>query len=186
MIKDGTGKGYLAKVDSKNRLRCYVVIEDEASYINRIEKESYSVTFSGAISASSADNFVFYIKNTHDSKDMVIKRIKHRCSGDNGTVSFWLNVSGTPGGSLTTITPSNRNAISNNAANCTVYKSSNITGLSGGRQVGSVFGKDGEEFEMVDPCSGFIIPPNGVFALKVNNTTASHYGGVSIYFRDVE
>jgi len=31
MIMDGTGKGYLAEVDSKNRLRGYVVVEDEAT-----------------------------------------------------------------------------------------------------------------------------------------------------------
>jgi hypothetical protein len=42
MIKDGTGDGYLLKVDNKNRLHGYVVVEEESAYINRVEREMYS------------------------------------------------------------------------------------------------------------------------------------------------
>jgi hypothetical protein len=186
MIKDGTGKGYLAQVDSKNRIRTYSVTEDESSYVNRVEKQSYSGTFSGGISAASSDNFIVYLKNTSSEKDLVITRIRHRCENDDGTISFWLRVDGTPGGSLTTLTPTNRNAGTNNTADCVYYKSNNITGLSGGRLVGSVYGKMDEKFENADPCSGYILPPASTFAIKSSNTTAIHYGGIAFYFRDSE
>jgi len=86
-IKDGTGKGYLLKIDNKNRMRGYVVTEDEASYINRVEKEMYSGTWQGAITANNVDDFIVYLKN-NSVKDIVINKIKHRVSGSNGSISF--------------------------------------------------------------------------------------------------
>jgi hypothetical protein len=185
-IRDGKGRGYLVEIDRKNRIRGYVVIEQEAMFINRIEGEMYSALWGSSgsgITAATADNVVLYLKNTSE-KDIVIVKVKHRCVSADGTMSFWLGMTGTPGGSLTTLTPSNRNAGSNNVANCTYYRSDNITGMSGGRQVGSIFGKDGEKFEYAEPCSGWILPPNGVFTAKVNNNTSEHKGGISFYFRD--
>jgi len=184
-IKDGNS-GYIAKVDNKNRLRTYSVVEDEPTYINRVEQEMYSAQWDGGIVGATADNWIIYLKNTNSTKDMVIVKVKHRCEDSDGTISFWLNVTGTPGGTLTTLTPTNRNAGSNNTANCTYYKSTNITGLSGGRKVGSVYGKDGEEFEHAVPCSGFIIPPNGTFGIKCSDNTSKHYGGIAFYYRDTE
>jgi len=185
VIKDGTGSGKMAQVDSKNRLRCYAVYEDEATYINRVEGEMYSGMLGGSLTGTNSDSVICYLKNTHTSKDMIIKKIKHRCTAANGTLSFWLSMSGTPGGSLTTVTPTNRNANSNNSASAEMYKSSDITGLTGGRKVGSIYGVSGAKFEYAEPCSGYIIPPNGTFTMKCNNNTAAHWGGVSFYYRDV-
>jgi hypothetical protein len=184
-IKDGKGGTYYAEVDSKYRLKTYSVIEDEATWVNRVEGQMYSGYWSSSgITAASAGNYIIYLKNTHTSKYIVIVKIKHRCEDANGTISIWLDVSGTPGGTLTTLTPGNRNAGSNNTADCTYYYSTDITGLSGGRKVGSVYGKAGEEFVHAIPCSGYILPPNGTLAIKADNDTAKHYGGLAIMFRD--
>jgi len=184
MIRDGKGTGKLLQIDNKNRIRGYVVIEDESAWINRVEAESYSAMLSSTgIVAASGGCFIGYIKN-NSSKDLVIVRVKHRCEDADGSLSFWLNVEGTPSGVLTTSIPSNRNAGSNNESECDYYTSTNITGLSGGRKVGSIFSKSGEEFEFGEPCSGYILPFNSTFALKANNNTAKHFGGISIYFRD--
>ncbi len=183
-IKDGTGKGYLLKIDNKNRLQNYGVTETEASFINRVEKEAYSGTWEGALTAASTD-YIIYLKNTSD-KDLIINRVKHRCEGANSTLSFWVNILGTPGGSLTALEPANRNAGSNNQADVTYYRSTQITGLTNGRKIGSLYGKDGEEFEYADPCSGFIIPPNGTFGVKSSETVSEHFGGISFYLRDRE
>ena len=177
--------GDTLKIDSKNRARTYSVIEDEASYINRVEEEMYSGLWSGAVTAATGGNYIIYFKN-NSLKDVVINKIKHRVTGANGSISFWVNVTGTPGGTLTELTPSNRNAGSNNTADCTYYKSTNITGLTDGRQIGSLYGKADEEFEYAEPCSGFIIPPSATFAIKADNATAAHYGGMAFYFRDRE
>jgi len=184
-IRDGVGHGFLAQVDSKNRLHGYNVVEQEAEWINRVEKEMYSGSWDGGITSTAADDVIVYLKNT-SSKDLIITRIKHRCTGANGTISFWVNMDGTPGGVLTTLTPANRNAGSNNVADCEYYKSADITGLSSGRKIGSVYGKADEEFEYADPCSGFIVPPNANFAIKTSSNTVTHYGGIGFYFRDQE
>jgi hypothetical protein len=184
VIKDGNS-GNTLRIDSKNRLHGYVVIEDEASFINRVEKEMYSGMWDGGLKGGTADNVIIYLKNTSE-KDLIIAKIKHRCEDASGTISFWLGMTGTPGGSLTTLTPNNRNAGSNNTADCTYYKSTEITGLSGGRKVGSVYGKVDEEFEFAVPCSSFIVPQNNTFCIKVSNNTTTHYGGIAFYFRDPE
>lgn len=187
IIRDGKGSGYTAQVDKKNRLRCYSVYETESTYINRVEAEMYSGFWSSSgITAASASNWIIYLKNTHDIKDLIIVTIKHRCEDVSGSLSFWLNISGTPGGSLNTLTPGNRNANSNNEAQCNYYWSTNITGLSGGRKVGSIYGKAGEGFVWAKPCSGYILPPNGTFGIKADNNTSKHYGGLAIFFRDFE
>ncbi len=185
-IKDGKGNGNLAEVDNENRLRTYSVIEDEATYINRVEKEMYSGSWASAgITAATGGNIIIYFKNT-STKDVVVKTLKHRSEDADGSVSVWLNVSGTPGGSLTALTPGNRNASTNNEAVCDYYHSTNITGLTGGRKVGSVFGKTGEEFEFVRPCSGWILPPNGTLVIKADNNTTKHFGGLAFYYKAAE
>ena len=186
-IKDGTGGGYVAEVDSKNRIRVYAVAEDEATFINRVEGEMYSGSWgSSGIVAATGGNYILYLKNTHSSKDMVITKMKHRCTTAAGSISVELNVIGTPGGSLTTLTPGNRNAGSNNEAQCIYYSSANITGLTAGRSVASAYYDPAIEgvFNFQEPCSGWILPPQGTLAVKANNNTSVHFGGFSFYFRD--
>lgn len=185
MIRDGKGTGVLAEVDSKQRLRVYAVYETEASWINRIEEESYSGSWgSSGLTADTGENIVLYLKNTHPSKYLIITKVRHRCTGANGSLSIWLSPIGTPGGTLTELSPANRNAGSTNSAQCEYYSSSEVTGLTGGRRVGSIYGKDGEEFEEFIPYSDCILPPNTTLFLKADNATSTHYGGISFYFRD--
>ena len=186
-IRDGKGKGYLAEVDNKNRLHAYSIVEAEASYINRVEGEMYSGSWgSSGVAAATGGNYIFYLKNTAGDKDLVVVKLKHRTSGAAGSLSVELKVTGTPGGTLTTLTPSNRNAGSNNVAQCNYYSSTNITGLTAGRTVGSSYFDPTIEgaFKIQELCSGWILPPNGTLAIKANNATATHYGGISFYFRD--
>ena len=186
-IKDGTGGGYLAEVDKKNRLYTYSIVEDEPTYINRVEYEMYSGNWSSSgIVAATAGNFIIYLKNTSLTKDLVITKLKHRCEDASGSISVYLNVTGTPGGSLTDLTPGNRNASSNNTADCTYQYSTNITGLSNGRVGGSSFLDPTltGNFIFQKPCSGWILPTNGTLAVKADNNTSKHFGGFSIYFRD--
>ena len=183
-IKDGS-TGNVAEVDSKNRLRAYATIEDEATFINRVEKEMYSGPGT-ALKADTAGNYITYLKNTSTTKDLVITTIAHRCEDSNGTFAIHLNALGTPGGTLTELVPNNRNAGSNNEASVEFYQSPEITGLTNGRQVGGIFGKAGEEKELFKPLGGYILPPNATLAIKADNNTATHYGGIAFYFRDME
>jgi len=187
VIRDGTGTNHLAEVDNKNRLRAYCVIEPEATFINRVEQETYSGAWGSAgVKAATAGNYILYLKNTHPTKDMVITKLKHRCTDAAGSISIEMAVAGTPGGSLTTLTPTNRNASSTNEAQCTYYSSTDITGLTAGRTVGSAYFDPALEgvFNFQEPCSGWILPPQGILAVKADNNTSTHYGGFSFYFRD--
>ena len=186
-IIDGKGAGYRAEVDSKQRLRTYSVNEVEAAWINRVEDEMYSGFWSSSgMQAATGGNWIVYLKNTHDTKDLIITKLKHRVEDDSGSISIWLNVLGTPSGG-TDLTPGNRNAGSNNVANCTYQYGTNITGLSGGRKVGSSYGiTTAPTFHFQEPCSGWILPPNATLGVKADNNTATHFGGFGFFFRDAE
>lgn len=72
MIRDGIGTGNLLRIDNKNRVRGYVVIEDESSFVNRVEGESYSGGWGNSgLKAGTAGNFIAYLRNTGDRKSVV-------------------------------------------------------------------------------------------------------------------
>lgn len=183
-IRDGKGTGSLLQVDSKNRMRTYSVVEDEATYINRVEKQMYSAS-AGAVKADTAGNYVVYLKNTSE-KDLIITSINHRCIEAPGTLSAYIGVTGTPGGTLTDMVPTNRNGGTNNEAECDLKVGTNITGLSGGALVGAVYGKEDDNFVLLHPDGEFILPQNSAIALASDNNTTTHIGGFAIYFRDAE
>ena len=169
MIRDGKGTGKLLQIDNKNRIRGYVVIEDESAWINRVEAESYSAMLSSTgIVAASGGCFIGYIKN-NSSKDLVIVRVKHRCEDADGSLSFWLNVEGTPSGVLTTSIPSNRNAGSNNESECDYYTSTNITGLSGGRVGWRHYFPGKYETDILNFDADIIVPKNHSIYIYATN-----------------
>lgn len=71
LIKDGTGKGYAARVDSSNRLRTYTV--SDSAYDNATGSGGgFNVNTLELTPASSSETPVFYFKN-ESTKDKVIE-----------------------------------------------------------------------------------------------------------------
>ena len=185
MIRDGTGKGYLAQVDDNNRIHVHSTNSTESKYINKFDKEAYTLPIPN-ISADASDNCIVYIKNTSSTKDLLIPRIRHRCSGSDTIVKIYINESGTPTGG-TTLTPNNRNSSSSLKATGTFYKGSDISGLdNNGDQVGGIFSKDGDTFQEFAPCSDIILGPQGVLTIRVDNATATNFLGIGLFYEEVE
>ncbi len=127
-IQDGTGKGYLAKINNRNRLEVTAKSES-AAFVNSIT-EGTSYIWSSAYSATSADK-VIYLKNTDSKNYLVIDRI--RINSVNAGVFTLYEVSGTPSG--TVITGKNTNLTSGNTASATSYGDNAVTGLTLGDRI---------------------------------------------------
>ncbi|MCP4569088.1 MAG: hypothetical protein GY841_16055 [FCB group bacterium] len=129
-IKDGTGKGYLAKVNDENMLDCWSVCESVEHHSNHDEKQAYHVLFNKT--ATGAGDCIFYAKNDSDT-DLIVEGFWFRVASAE-QVQIKIGDTGTPA-SGTTITPVNNNAGSSNAAEGTFEHGTDITGLSGGSVV---------------------------------------------------
>jgi hypothetical protein len=69
-IEDGTGQGYLAKVDSLNRIRTFSIIEPDVDAASELGN-SYNFN-TGIINLTSANkSAVFYVKNNGDNQLVV-------------------------------------------------------------------------------------------------------------------
>ena len=169
LIIEGAGNGNQAGVTGENRLKVSAQMFTQEHQTNHHEGECYSFGVS-ATPASTSDCFL-YIKNTNDI-DMVISEFMLRAASDE-TVSFKIGDTGTPIGG-TTATPVNRNAGSGNIADVTALYGVDITGLSGGNAVMSMFLKGGETSVRIAPLSGFIIPKNKTF------TGYASTGGIAV------
>lgn len=78
IIKDGTGKGYLAEVDSNNRLRGFVISRCDCTDISSRTAESYEFATGSFITLANDTNehAIFYIKNTSSTMHMHIHEIR--------------------------------------------------------------------------------------------------------------
>ena len=115
MIKDGTGKGYLAGVDSENRLKTYAIITDNAA-VHAQEGDHFCWT---TTHDAGANEFVLCVKNTSSTKKLCIETIR----GCSDVATIWSAGFGTwstvGGGSE--IVGANSNASSGNIAEATCY-----------------------------------------------------------------
>jgi len=183
MIEDGTGHGYLVKVDADNRMWGVSAVWDNSFFINMFKQDAYTVSF-GNITAAVAANCIGYIKNTSSSKELIIMKIRHRCATTNTTLSIKLNDTGTPG-STTEVVPVNRNAGSTLTPDGEFYSGTGITGLAGGATVGSIFSVAAQPWERWEPCSCLILGVNNTCTFYVDNNTAANWIGVGFYYREV-
>lgn len=181
-IKDGTGSGYLVRVDSKNRLHTLCITIEEETYINLNTQQMYTMSISN-ITPAVANNCIGYIKNTDNQRTMIVTRIRMRCETTATTLVVRLNATGTPG-ATTDATPVNRNTGSGNEADGEFYYGTGITGLTGGDIVGSIYAPAAQPFEDIDPCSGYVLTNGGVLTLYGNQNTGAIWVGVGFYFID--
>lgn len=89
-ITDGTGKGYQAKVNSKNRIEMFSITEPEDKDANKNGKV-WSIYFT--VTPAGANDYFFYFKNT-GNVDLSITDI--RVSSTVATKLFYEEVSGAP------------------------------------------------------------------------------------------
>jgi len=176
VIRDGTGKSYLAGVNSKNRLLSECITYSGEHTANHEDGNAYNMLFEKT-PATAGDCFL-YLKNG-DTIDLIIEGVWLRVASAE-QVTIKLNDVGTPVDG-TAVTPANLNAGANSAALGTFQSGSAITGLSGGTIINKIWATSTEtsffNFEQ-----DVIVSPNLVFTayaitggVELDGTIAFNY-----------
>lgn len=184
MIRDGTGHGYLTKVDGNNRIWAFCSSLDNSFFMNFYKQNAFTMSISN-VTAASVNGCIGYIKNTDSENDLVVVRVRHRCNTTNTVLTIKLNDTGTPAGT-TVVSPVNRNAKSTKTAIGEFYSGTNITGLSGGSGVASIFSIASQPWEEFAPCSNLILGVNNIMTFYVDNNTAANWVGIGFYYKESE
>lgn len=126
-IKDGTGKGYQAKVDANNMIRARVVSESVEHYANYTLGLAFSLYFN--VTPTGANDCFFYFKNTNTHPIVFEGFAAYAASAE--AIDVYLKHTGTPSGG-STLTETNLNTSSASSLDATIQYGNDITGLSGG------------------------------------------------------
>ena len=181
-LKDGTGKGYLAEVDSRHRLHTRSITETENKYINLLDAESY--LYYSDITPTGAGDVFCYVKNTGD-KDLILNWYRIWSGTSAEAIDIYVGMTGTPSGT-TTITPTNMNITSSNIAAGEFYEGVDITGLSGGTFVDRLrLSGDGNDVTTGYP-GDIIIKKGGILTLQALNGAIALEVTLSFYYKEEE
>ena len=165
LIEDGKGRGYKAAVTPENKMDVCAIVRTIDLYCNQTNGISYSC--------------FCYMKN-NDSKDIIVSSIK-LYAATNEVITAKLNDTGTPvGGSAAT--PVNRKAGCGNVADITCETGNDITGLSGGDAVETIFVNGGESSIRYEWFSCLIVPKNHILTLYVTTGAIAIRATLSMHF----
>ena len=174
--ESSVGRFYIG-ASSKKQLRVCAVVRTVDLECNQIDNESYSILISKT--PTGAGDCFCYLKNNAD-KDIVISSIKIYAASDE-TITIKIGDTGTPVGGTDNI-PVNRRAGSGNVADVDCETGVDITGLSGGNEVESVFVKGGESSVRYGWVSGIIIPKNHTFTIYTTTGAIAILSTISMHF----
>ena len=162
-IKDGTGKGYLARVDSDNRLRTYAKSASIQHVVSEHEEEAYQVIGIATLSAGTV--VALHIKNISNT-NMVVTYLRHQVVGATGGTSFpntsnyftvGLTRTYSSGGSV--VTPVNVFGGSGNQAEVTAYHGDpTLAGTA--QEIDRWYTKSDGDMNTFNKEGALIIPPN--------------------------
>lgn len=186
-IEDGKGKGFLAQVDERNRLKTSGISESEAVFGAKLG-DAYNIntgyiTIGGGVGA--IDSSLLYIKNNED-KDFVIAALAVGVASGNAAFTagkpFFLTLVRNPenGDIVTDETPvdmnQNRNFGSNNVLDANVYKGKSGGTITGGDDIAILqLGTSGRSFFTID----FFLRKGSSIAVKLTSDISS--GSCQIY-----
>lgn len=174
-IRDGKGKGYLAQVDSENRLVTFAVTQPVDQHINGEFGKVWSVPFENIANAG-ANDYIMYVKNTGD-KDLKVTDIRISCSG--ATQVEVHGVTGTAA-SGTTVTPVSRTVGSVVSPSATLESGTDITGLTTSGTLFFIHAVTADKTEHLSTSSNIIIPKNKAIAILIETTSITSTGVISI------
>lgn len=151
-IEDGTGKGFKAKVDDRNRLVNFSEQRSILAAESRTNGEAYTFSHNDYISITTTDTEtgILHVKNTSKTKDLFIVSV--RTCGN--IINKWKLYKNSTGGTLiseqTSGNKANLNAKSSNIAEATVYKGADGKTVSGGTMIGHLINDVGHSDEPFD------------------------------------
>jgi len=184
MIKDGTGKGYQAAVDSENRLKVYSTVESELSHESETNKEAY-VLLAECTPGTTATG-VCSIVNDSSTKNLIIDKII-LATEENTTAlamtnfGFWRNPTTNSGGVAEV--PINLNFASSLTPDCTCLEDADGTTLTiaGGDSIATIR-LMGASTHMLEFNGALILGNGSTFAIKSVTDNAGKKVRASIYF----
>ena len=183
-IEGGTGNGYAAKVTPENRLSTETVTRSAERHANEDEGQAFHVLFSA--SATAANDCIFYMTNSSDSKNMIVEGIWLYVSGA-VEISVKLNAKGTRN-SATALTAVNCNGSSGNTADGTFENGVDLDGGSATLTGGSIVSMYKYIAETATHYVNFeqdiVIPRNGTLTLWSNSGTPTITGHVVFNYHE--
>lgn len=181
-IKDGVGKGYLAQVDSDNRLRARTTTESEEIFANR-KGNAYNLN-TGIINMTDAnETTIFYMKNNEEN-DFVVTAVVvgawNSANGDGFDMYSTFVRNPTTGDIITNANNvdinSNRNYGSSNTLSANVYKgASGETVVNGTDHILIRITEESRNFITINE----IIPKGSSFAVNITPPTSND--GMNVY-----
>lgn len=163
LIDDGKGSGYKCEVNSANQLEVRAVSQNRAEWECHNNGTAYVMYFSQAAANGAANEVLGYIKNDSDD-DLIIDEIGLHITAAN-TV-YVSKVTGTAGGSPTTLTPVNMNVGSGRTATGTFYKDDSMSGLTdAGRLINCYLAANA--YLVRTPISSILIQKNSAIGIFV-------------------
>lgn len=170
-VEDGTGKGYLVRVDKNNRAHTQSLTQTAASNAAAENNDAYKFS-SGIVNITTTGSFsgLLYIKNT-DTRRFVISAIRVSCDDK----SQWRLVKNPTGGTLIT------NAVAANENNTTFngtkvfsgdsYKGVNGDTITGGLNFDQVVGISGPYHDWSE--GSIVLGKDNTIAIEVKPSVAA-------------
>ncbi len=192
MVKDGTGKGYLAKVSKDNHLQVESVAETIQHHISKEEQQAYQLI--GTANLAAAAVVCLHIKNTSSTRILVGTYIRHQIIDQSGgtalpNVSNYFKISFdriySSGGS--SITPVNMYAGSGKAAEVTAFGSApTLTGTA--NEFDRWYTKQEADMNVFIKEGSIILPPGQTMELAYvgDQTGGIIYSRLSFIMRKLE
>ena len=165
VIKDGTGSGKEAQVDSKNRLKTQALSEPAMHEISSKEGDVYYISTNGFIDINTlnTETAILYTKNTSTTDQFVINSIR-TCGNQIQKILMYRNPStGTIIDNATAGQNTNAKFSSSNTPSLTTYKGADTYTFTDGTHLGNHINNVGHSTEKTG--DAIILGPNDSFGL---------------------
>lgn len=192
LIKDGTGRSYLLKIDEENRASVFADSREEIAHVSWTHGEAYSVGISDYLTLDNMDwHLAISLKNTNINKLLVIQYLYFGWNGGNttGDKVLWIRDSGgfTLTGGYSTGYIQNLNFTSDNEADAEFYHWDGVTsggmGYTGGAGVGTYCVMKGRYQLCLS--SSVILGTNDYAGIEVKGEEIGNFSmGAVFYFKD--
>lgn len=167
-IEDGSGSGVQAKVNGKQLLDVFAVVEAEDK-LNARDGKTWSVTQS--TTPVGANDYIFYFKNTSNDTIYVITDI--RATAASATLLSIDHVEGTPTFAAgQDLTPVNRNLGAQFSISATIKEDTNTTGLTDLGRLYPLQVEAANKLAHLRSSSNIIITPGQAVAMESSAATA--------------
>ena len=184
-LEDGTGTGKQAKIDDQNRLFVKAVVVEQQHHISVYAQEAYQVSADIPIAASEKN--LLLIKNTHDTKNMIITfmRVETIGAATAGTAAYFnIKTGGTYTSGGTATVPTNMNVGSSVAAQGTFIDARGSAIVTGGTftQIDRTY----QNSTKYEKHGSIVLPKNSSLMISHKGSTAAGqaYCRVSFYYEE--